>query len=199
MKKLFRNLMLMAMAAVTFTACEDVPEPYDKPGTGSNTIDTSTEIEGGIGIGTLEDPFNSIAALNYGNKLASGEESTDYMYIKGKVVSIKEEFSIQYGNATFYISDDGTIANQFYAYRVLYLGNKKFAAGDTQIQVGDSVIVCGKITNYNGTIETAQGSAFLYKLNNENRGGEPAPPTPAGEAKGDGTLANPYNVSAALR
>ena len=69
MKKLFRNLMLMAMAAVTFTACEDVPEPYDKPGTGSNTIDTSTEIEGGIGIGTLEDPFNSIAALNYGNKL----------------------------------------------------------------------------------------------------------------------------------
>lgn len=198
MKKLFRNLMFTALAAVTFVACEDVPEPYDRPGTGTNVPGTSTEIEGSVGLGTLESPFNSIAALNYGNKLASGEESTDYMYIKGKVVSIKEEFSTQYGNATFYISDDGTTANQFYAYRVLYLGNKKFAAGDTQIQVGDSVIVCGKITNYNGTIETAQGSAFLYQLNNEKRGGEPSPATPAAEAKGDGTLANPYNVSAAL-
>ena len=198
MKKLFRNLMLMAMAAVTFTACEDVPEPYDKPGTGSNTIDTSTEIEGAEGDGTLASPFNAIAALNYGKKLASGEESADYMYIKGKVSSIKEPFGTQFGNGTFYISEDGSSQNTFYAYRVLYLGNKKFAASDTQIQVGDSVIVCGKITNYNGTIETVQGSAFLYKLNNENRGGEPAPPTPAGEAKGDGTLANPYNVSAAL-
>ena len=198
MKKLFRNLMLMAMAAVTFTACEDVPEPYDKPGTGSNIPGTSTEIEGAEGDGTLASPFNAIAALNYGKKLASGEESADYMYIKGKVSSIKEEFTTQYGNGTFYISEDGSSLNTFYAYRVLYLGNKKFAASDTQIQVGDSVIVCGKITNYNGTIETVQGSAFLYKLNNENRGGEPAPPTPAGEAKGDGTQANPYNVSAAL-
>ena len=38
MKKIFSKLMLLAMAAMTFTACEDVPEPYDKPGTGSNTV-----------------------------------------------------------------------------------------------------------------------------------------------------------------
>ena len=198
MKKLFRNLLFTALAAVTFVACEDVPEPYDRPGTGTNVPGTSTEIEGAVGIGTLESPFNAIAALNYGNKLASSEESADYMYIKGKVVSIKEEFSTQYGNGTFYISEDGTTANQFYAYRVLYLGNKKFASGDTQIQVGDSVIICGKITNYNGTIETAQNSGFLYSLNGVTKGGEPTPATPAAEPQGDGTLASPYNVSAAL-
>ena len=31
MKKLFSSLMFVALAAMTFTACEDVPEPYDKP------------------------------------------------------------------------------------------------------------------------------------------------------------------------
>ena len=198
MKKLFSKLMLVAIAATTFTACEDVPEPYDVPGTGNNVPGTITEIEGGTGTGTHDDPFNAIAALNYGKKLASGEESADYCYIKGKVASIKEDFTAQYGNATFYISEDGTATNQFYAYRVLYLGNKKFTASDTPIKVGDDVIVCGKITNYNGTIETAQGKGFLYSLNGENRGGEPQPATPAADPTGDGTKESPFNVSAAL-
>ncbi len=198
MKKLFSKLMLVAMAAMTFVACEDVPEPYDKPGTGNNQPGNVTEIEGAEGDGSLANPFNAAAALNYGTALGAGGESTDYMYIKGKVVSIKEEFTTQYGNGTFYISADGTKANQFYAYRVLYLGNKKFANGDDQIKVGDEVIVCGKITNYNGTIETAQGKGFLYSLNGVNRGGEPEPQTPAADPTGDGTLDSPYNVSGVL-
>lgn len=36
MKKLFCKLMLVAMAAMTFTACEDVPEPYGKPQNSGN-------------------------------------------------------------------------------------------------------------------------------------------------------------------
>ena len=186
------------MAAMTFVACEDVPEPYDKPGTGNNQPGKVTEIEGAEGDGSLANPFNSAAALNFGTALGAGGESTDYMYIKGKVVSIKEQFSTQYGNGTFYISADGTKANQFYAFRVLYLGNKKFVNGDDEIKVGDEVIVCGKITNYNGTIETAQGKGFLYSLNGVNRGGEPEPQTPAADPTGDGTQANPYNVSGVL-
>ncbi len=196
MKKLFSKLMLVAMAAMTFTACEDVPEPYGKPyekGGGN------TEIEGAKGTGTKDDPFNAIAALNYGNGLASGETSGDYYYIKGKVVSVKEEFTTQYGNGTFYISEDGTSTNQFYAYRVMYLGNKKFANGDTQIAVGDDVVVCAKITNYNGTIETVQKEGFLYELNGENRGGEPNNSSDnEGTPTGDGTLENPYNAAAAI-
>ena len=198
MKKLFRNIMLVAMAALTFNACEDVPEPYDIPGTGNNQPGTTTEIEGAEGTGTLNDPFNAAAALNFGSTLASGEESVDYMYIKGIVVSVKEDFTTQYGNGTFYISSDGTTKNQFYAYRVLYLGNKKFTASDTQIKVGDEVIVCGKITNYNGTIETAQNKGFLYALNGENRGGEPASGGTESAATGDGTLENPYNAAGAI-
>ena len=198
MKKVFSKLMLVAFAALTFVACEDVPEPYDIPGTGENKPGTNTEIDGGTGTGTVSDPFNAVAAINFGKTLASGEESVDYCYIKGKVVSIKEEFTTQYGNGTFYISEDSTAKNQFYAYRVLYLGNKKFVEGDKQIEVGDEVIVCGKITNYNGTIETAQNKGFLYSLNGENRGGEPQPSTPAADPTGDGTLDSPYNVSGVL-
>jgi hypothetical protein len=199
MKKLFSKLMMMALAAITFTACEDVPEPYDIPGTGTNVPSGQTEIEGGTGSGTLADPFNAAAALNFGSKLASGETSENYMYVKGKVVSVKEEFTTQYGNGTFYISTDGSAVNQFYAYRVNYLGNKKFASGDPQIQVGDEVIVCGKITNYNGTIETAQKEAFLYELNGVNRGGEPeSGSSDTGTPTGDGTLQNPFNYAGVI-
>ena len=78
MKKLFRNLMLMAMTAITFTACEDVPAPYEVTSPGSTTV-----IPGGTGAGTVSDPYNAISALNLGSTLAAGEESTDYVYIKG--------------------------------------------------------------------------------------------------------------------
>ena len=36
MKKLFSKFMLVAVAALALTACEDVPEPYNLPGTGKN-------------------------------------------------------------------------------------------------------------------------------------------------------------------
>ncbi len=202
MKKLFSKLMFLALAAVTFTACEDVPNPYDVPGTGSN-VPGAIEIPGGVGEGTFETPFNAIAALNFGKKLETGQVSKDYMYIKGKVSKIESAFeSNSYGNGTFYISNDGGHGNEFYVYRVNYLGNKKYAKSDTPVKLGDDVIICAKITNYNGTIETNQGEGFVYELNGENRGGEILPSEDQGdnqgEAAGDGTQANPYNVAGVL-
>lgn len=178
MKKLFSKLMLIALTAMTFVACQDVPEPYDRPGTGSN-IPGVADIPGGEGEGTFAVPFNAIAALNFGNKLGVGEVSKNYMYIKGKVSKLpaeKDRFeNNNYGNGSFYISNDGGHGNEFYVYRANYLGNKKFASGDTPVKVGDVVIICAKITNYNGTIETNQGEGFVYELNGVNRGGEILP------------------------
>ena len=150
------------------------------------------------GTGTQADPYNATAAINLAKSLASGAESPE-VYIKGKISSIREEFSTQYGNATFYISDDGTTnGDQFYVFRTYYLGNKKYTAG-TQIKVGDDVIICGKVTNYQGnTPETVQNASYLYSLNGTTEGGNDNPtPQPSGEAKGDGTLANPFNAVAA--
>ena len=121
--------------------------------------------------GSEENPFTPAEANEYGSSLASNEQSeTDY-YIRGMVVSIKEQFGTQYGNATFYISADGTEKDQFYIYRALYLGNTKYAGQDLQLRVGDDVVVCGKITNYLGNLpETVQNKAYVVSINGETTG-----------------------------
>lgn len=192
MKTLWKSLFILALGAFAFSSCEDVPEPYPTPGQENGGTDTPTEPTGD---GTLANPFNSIAANQYiENNLAEGETSTETIYIKGKVVSIKENFTTQYGNAAFYISEDGKNKNTFYVYRALYLGNVKYTSGDV-LAAGDEVIVCGKVTNYNGTYETVQNGAYVYSINGKTADGEPTTP---GEPAGEGTQASPYNVAAAL-
>lgn len=149
------------------------------------------------GDGTLENPYNSVAANELANSLSDNTNSSN-VYIKGKVVSIKENYTTQYGNATFYISDDGTSDNQLYVYRCLYLGNAKYTSGDV-LKEGDDVIIYGQVTkyvnNYGTTLETAQNAAYLYSLNGKT-GDNPTPGT-SGQATGDGSLQNPYNSVAA--
>ena len=168
MKKFIYSMFALAISAMTFTSCEDVPAPYALPGNEDPVIIEPT------GSGTLEDPYNVAAALDYVNGLAVDAESPQDVYIKGKVVSVNTNYNEsdpQFGNAVFYISDDGTSAKQFYVYRALYLGNKKYTSGTT-LAKGDEVIICGKVVNYKGTTpETVQSKAFLYSLNGVTEGG----------------------------
>jgi len=204
MKKLFSSLMIVAMTAMTFTACQDVPAPYELPGTGANNPDEGG-VEGATGEGTLASPFNAAAATNAAMKLESGAVSEQAYFIKGKVASIATDKSGNvlnfdqgtFGNASFYISDDGTATNQFYCYRVLYLGNKKWASGDGDIlKVGDDVIVYAKLTLYNGkTPETVQNEGFLYSLNGVSKGGVPEE---GNKPTDHSTLEKPYTVSEAV-
>ena len=200
MKKLFYSLFAITMAVFSLTSCEDVPEPYnipEKPGTGGEQ-GGEEELQGS-GAGTLLDPYDCIAAINYCKQLGADTESTENIYIKGKIVSIEEEYSTQYGNGSFTISNDGSNSNTFKVWRALYLGNKKYTSGKTQIQVGDEVVIYGKVIYYYGnTAETSQGNAYLYSLNGvtEDAGGD-TPDEPQGEAKGSGTLDDPYNSVAA--
>ncbi len=188
MKKLFYSLFILAMTAMTFTSCEDVPAPFDIP---FSTDDPNAVVIDPAGSGTLADPYNVAAVIAFTQQLEPGTESTQDIYFKGKVVSIDENYTTQYGNAKFYVSDDGTANNRFLVYRALYLGNKKYTSGDL-LNEGDEVIICGKVTNYNGTLETQQNKAFLYSLNGKTEGGGGSD-KPAGDAKGSGTLADPYN------
>ena len=202
MKKIFYSLFAITMAVFSFTSCEDVPEPYnmpEKPGTGGDQ-GGGGQLEG-TGAGTLLDPFDCIAAINYATALSADVESTEDVYIKGKVVSITEEYTTNYGNASFDISNDGENKNTFKVWRALYLGNKKFTSDKTQIKVGDEVIICGKVVNFKGnTPETVQGKAYLYSLNGvtEEGGSEGDNEGDFGEQKGSGTVDEPYNCAAAL-
>ncbi|MGN1238236.1 MAG: DUF5689 domain-containing protein, partial [Muribaculaceae bacterium] len=152
------------------------------------------------GDGTEANPFNALGAKAFASALASGAESDKDIYIKGKVVSIKENYSTQYGNAAFYIADDMNASsdNQFYVYRALYLGNVKYSSGDL-LKEGDEVVVCGRVTNYMGnTPETVQNKAWLVSLNGKTAGGSTGGgDQPSSEATGDGTQANPFNSVAA--
>ena len=183
---------MAAMAAFTFSSCEDVPEPYTQPERPEQGETTTGEPKG---TGTAEDPYNSVAVIQYCQSLEAGVESENEVYIKGKVQSIKEEFG-SYGNGSFYIADDES-SDKFYVYRTLYLGNKKWTSSDEQIKVGDEVVICAKVVNYQGnTPETVQNKAYLVSLNGKTAGGD----TPAaGEAKGTGTQADPFNSVAAQK
>ena len=192
MKKLFYSFFVMAMTAMFMASCEDVPAPFDLPTPDDPTPEQTVDPAGS---GTQADPYNVAAAIEFAEKLQVGEESQQDIYIKGKVASIRENYTAQYGNATFYISDDGTSKVTFTVYRALYLGNKKYTSGDL-LKEGDEVIVCGKVTNYNGTLETQQNKAFLYSLNGKSEGGGGGGGS-TGTPKGSGTLDDPYNPAGA--
>ena len=162
------------------------------------------------GDGTLENPYNVTGVIEYLNELGADVYSPKKVFVKGKVSALASKESDQFGgntfgNGSFTMSDDGSVnGGQFTAYRINYLGNKKFAAGDTPVAVGDEVIVYGNVVNYKGnTPETQQNQAFLYSLNGENRGGVEEEPggepgdEPSVDEKGTGTLEDPYNAAKA--
>lgn len=197
MKKI-NYLIAIAIAAFTFTSCEDVPEPFGQP------INPNAKEEAvATGDGSLENPFNALAAANEAKKLANGEVSEKAYYIKGKVSEIAtdkngvpQNFNSGYGNAQFYISDDGT-TKQFYCYRVLYLGNKKWEEGDGDIlKVGDDIIVYSKLTMYNDVAETPQNAGYLYSLNGKTEAAGGGGDTPTGETIG--TKEAPLTIAQAL-
>ena len=142
------------------------------------------------GTGTKADPFNSVAANKAASALAAGAESEQEYYIKGKVCEIKQAYAADdYGNASFYISDDGTTNNKFYCFHLLYLNNEKYTEGKTNIAVGDEVVVCAKIMNYMGnTPETVGNKGYLVEL--KSNGGTTVTPS-------EGTLTGDFVYQAA--
>lgn len=192
MKKIIYTMLVMLMTAFSFTSCEDVPAPYDVPSSGEGGGSGTEEVAEGDG--SLESPYNAAGVTAYIKTLESNVNSDNYVYIKG-IVSSTKEISAQYGNASFYISADGTTnGTQFYVYRVKGLGNKNIASDD-EVKVGDEVIVYAKVVNYGGnTPETVQGEGYIYSLNGKTEGGT----TPStGVAEGDGSKENPFNSVAA--
>ena len=194
MKKIY-SFLAAALLVLGFAACEDVDNPFPQPGQGGDQSGDSTQVIAPAGDGSLENPYNTAAALAYTSALAADVNSDKEVYIKGIVVSIEEAYNTQYGNGSFTISDDGTAFNTFKVWRAYYLNNAKYQEGQPQVEVGDTVVVYGFVINYKGnTPETAQGKAYLYSLNGKTvaeAGEEPTEP----ENPGAGDVTNP-NVDA---
>lgn len=196
MKKIF-SLLALAIVAFGFSACEDVPSPYEIiedffDGPEEETIAP-------VGDGTAAAPFNVAGIIDYCKSLDADVNSEKEVYFTGIVTRFKdgEEPGNSYGNATFWISDTGSEADEFYCFRCYGPDNKKFTSPD-QMKVGDKVTLCAKVVNYKGnTPETVQGSAYVALIGEGTiEGGNDSP---AADPTGDGTEASPYNVSAALK
>lgn len=122
--------------------------------------------QGNAEAGTQGNPYDVEAVVAVASKLEAGQTTEEDCYFKGKISSIKYTFDAQHGTATFFVSNDGSAeSTQFQVYSTYYLGNRAWADGDKQIAVGDEVVICGKLTNYNGTLETASKKSYIYSLN----------------------------------
>lgn len=180
MKKIIYSLLVLAMAAFTFSSCEDVPAPYDMP----TKPETPEEIQP-TGSGTAADPFNIAAVEKYIDEGGSAETE---IYVKGKVVSVKQgSFDPQYGSLKYYISEDGTATNQFYVYNGYAGPNRTKFSGEDALKPGDEVVICGKVDNYQGTKEFLVGN-YIVSLNGV--GGTTTPDTPT-----DGYINETFNKS----
>lgn len=182
MKKFIYSCLFLAMAAITFSSCEDVPAPYNMP-----TEDETPEVQP-AGTGTAADPFNVAGAVKY---IEDGGSESELKYVKGKVVSI-EKFDASYGSMIYYISDDGTSTNQFKVYNGYAGPNRTKFTGADALKAGDEVVICGNLIVFSGTKEFQTGN-YIVSLNGE--GGTTTPDTPT---TGKGSESDPYTVTEAI-
>ena len=100
----------------------------------------------GKGDGTQANPLDITRALAYA-KLNKKDPNT--YYIQG-VISQIDEVSTQYGNARYYLSNDGSTTDQLQVFRGLYLNGDKFTS-PSQISVGKEVLILGTLDYYEPT------------------------------------------------
>ena len=128
------------------------------------------------GSGTANDPYNVAAALEKAKSLQAfnnGDEQTSSnsanVYTAGKVVSV--DIDPGYGNATYFISADGTSAVQLEVYRGKYLEGVSFTDKD-QLKVGDEVVVYGTLVNFKGETPEYTAGSKLISVNGETKAPE---------------------------
>lgn len=119
------------------------------------------------GDGSFNDPYSVTQAIEVVNALGADVPTDTAVYVSGIVSRIKEEFGSTYGNATFWISDDGSESNELMVYRTMYFGGRKWDVSDDEygsrnIKVGDKVILRSPLVNYKGT--TPETVAYQCKV-----------------------------------
>lgn len=85
-------------------------------------------------------------------------------YVKGIVCRITE-ISTSYGNATYYLSDDGSYTDGAWlqVYRGYWYNGGNFTSEDA-FAVGDELTICGQLMSYKGTPETVEKTAYVVEV-----------------------------------
>lgn len=106
---------------------------------------------------TVAQALTAIAALPNTN------ETSEMYYVRGIISRMNNTPAqiTQYKNARFYISDDGTTANELYCFGTKWLNNTNFTTGE-EIKAGDTVTIYGKLQNYQGNTPEIKG--YVYEV-----------------------------------
>ena len=149
----------LSAGTTTITASVSATSSYNAA-SASYTINVSNAASPYTGSGTQDDPYTISDVLLL---FTNNEKPTTEIYAKGIITRITSLNTSQYTNARYYISDDASSSNEFYVYNGKYLNGADFTSDD-QIQVGDEVVIYGKLTTYGTTNEFAAGN-YIVSLN----------------------------------
>ena len=185
MKKYIFSVLMAAMAAFTFSSCEDVPEPYTqptKPETPGNTDPNQK--------GSESNPYTVTEAIAL---IKTGTAPSTAVCVKGKITAVTF-FNATYSSLSYNIADEGS-SDVIEVYSGKGKDGANFSSKD-DLKVGQTVVVKGIVkafTKNDGTIvnEIDKNSTIISIENT----GTTSPDTPA---TGKGSLSDPYKVAEAI-
>ena len=185
MKKYIFSVLMAAMAAFTFSSCEDVPEPYTlptKPDAGGTTDPNQK--------GSESNPYTVAEAIAL---IKAGTAPSTAVCVKGKITAVTF-FNETYSSLSYNIADEGS-SDVIEVYSGKGKDGANFSSKD-DLKVGQTVVVKGIVkafTKNDGTIvnEIDKNSTIISIENT----GTTTPDTPA---TGKGSLSDPYKVAEAI-
>lgn len=176
---------MAAIAAFTFSSCEDVPEPYTQPTKpdAGGTIDPNQK-------GSESNPYTVAEAIAL---IKAGTAPSTAVCVKGKITAVTF-FNETYSSLSYNIADEGS-SDVIEVYSGKGKDGANFSSKD-DLKVGQTVVVKGIVkafTKNDGTIvnEIDKNSTIISIENT----GTTTPDTPA---TGKGSLSDPYNVAEAI-
>ena len=185
MKKYIFSVLMAAMAAFTFSSCEDVPEPYTlptKPETPGNTDPNQK--------GSESNPYTVTEAIAL---IKTGTAPSTAVCVNGKITAVTF-FNATYSSLSYNIADEGS-SDVIEVYSGKGKDGANFSSKD-DLKVGQTVVVKGIVkafTKNDGTIvnEIDKNSTIISIEDT----GTTSPDTPT---TGKGSLSDPYNVAEAI-
>ena len=158
MKKYWKLLLCAALTVGAFTACEDVPEPYNIPTEQGGGGETPTGIE-----------VTCAEAVELTSALADGASSAETYTITGYITEVVGEVSKN--QQTFWMADAANGGRVFEAYWA------NLPEGVSEFKAGSKVKITGKLTKYvnNNTGKmTAEIKNATVEILEEGGGSTPA-------------------------
>lgn len=176
---------MAAMAAFTFSSCEDVPEPYTLPTQPAGPGNTDSNQKG-----SESNPYTVAEAIAL---IKAGTAPSTAVCVKGKITAVTF-FNETYSSLSYNIADEGS-SDVIEVYSGKGKDGANFSSKD-DLKVGQTVVVKGIVkafTKNDGTIvnEIDKNSTIISIENT----GTTTPDTPA---TGKGSLSDPYKVAEAI-